>query len=89
MKVCIDQDMCTGCGLCPGLVPVVFILLDDGLAYVREGERIFDGSEGNPKGREGLAEVPEGLADLVLEAAEDSPGECIYIVQDQIAINSP
>jgi len=39
MKVWIDQDLCTGDGLCEEIAPDVFIMLDDGLAYVREGHR--------------------------------------------------
>ena len=34
MKVWIDQDLCTGDGLCEEIAPDVFTLLDDGLAYV-------------------------------------------------------
>ena len=37
MKVWIDQDLCTGDGLCEEIAPAVFTLLDDGLAYVKEG----------------------------------------------------
>ena len=32
-----------------------------------------------PGGSAGLAPVPEGLDDAVSEAAEESPGECIFI----------
>ena len=32
MKVWIDQDLCTGDGLCEEIAPAVFTLLDDGLA---------------------------------------------------------
>ena len=41
MKVWIDQDLCTGDGLCEEIAPDVFTLLDDGLAYVREGDKVF------------------------------------------------
>ena len=34
MKVWIDQDLCTGDGLCEEIAPDVFTLLDDGLACV-------------------------------------------------------
>jgi hypothetical protein len=40
MKVWIDQDLCTGDGLCEEIAPSVFTLLDDGLAYVKEGGTI-------------------------------------------------
>ena len=41
MKVWIDQDLCTGDGLCEEIAPAVFTLLDDGLAYVKEGDKVF------------------------------------------------
>ncbi|GIR35056.1 MAG: hypothetical protein CM15mP49_04410 [Actinomycetota bacterium] len=41
MKVWIDQDLCTGDGLCEEIAPDVFTLLDDGLAYVVEGDKVF------------------------------------------------
>ncbi len=79
MKVWIDQDLCTGDGLCEEIAPDVFVLLDDGLAYVREGEKIYAESEGNSQGAQGLAEVPATLVDAVVEAAEECPGECIFM----------
>jgi ferredoxin len=75
MKVWIDQDLCTGDGLCEEIPPAVFTLLDDGLSYVKEGDKVFD----NPAGHEGLAAVPEGMEEAVQEAAEECPGECIFI----------
>ncbi|MEX0768102.1 MAG: ferredoxin, partial [Microthrixaceae bacterium] len=39
LKVWIDQDLCTGDGLCEEISPAVFALLDDGLAYVKEGDK--------------------------------------------------
>ncbi len=79
MKVWIDQDLCTGDGLCEEIAPDVFVLLDDGLAYVREGDKTFAQSEGNPQGAEGVAVIPDSQVDLVVEAAEECPGECIFI----------
>mgnify|MGYP002628151977 CR=1 FL=1 len=79
MKVWIDQDLCTGDGLCEEIAPDVFTLLDDGLAYVVEGDKIFAKAKGNPEGAEGLAEFPDKMLDAVVESAEECPGECIYI----------
>ncbi|MDH3463383.1 MAG: ferredoxin [Acidimicrobiia bacterium] len=79
MKVWIDQDLCTGDGLCEEIAPDVFVLLDDGLAYVREGPKIFADAEGNPQGAAGLAVVPDGQQGLAVESAEECPGECIFI----------
>jgi len=75
MKVWIDQDLCTGDGLCEEIAPEVFTLLDDGLAYVREGEKVFS----DPGGAAGLANIPDGQLDAVIESAEECPGECIFI----------
>jgi ferredoxin len=75
MKVWIDQDLCTGDGLCEEIAPDVFTLLDDGLAYVKEGDKVFS----DPGGAEGLANVPAGQEEATIEAAEECPGECIFI----------
>ena len=75
MKVWIDQDLCTGDGLCAEIAPDVFVMLDDGLAYVAEDGRIFN----DPGGPSGLANVPEALYGDVIESAEECPGECIFI----------
>jgi ferredoxin len=79
MKVWIDQDLCTGDGLCEEIAPDVFVLLDDGLAYVKEGDQVFAESEGNAEGEKGMADFPGDQMDLVVESAEECPGECIYI----------
>jgi ferredoxin len=87
MKVWIDQDLCTGDGLCEEIAPDVFFGLDDGLFYVKEtegnygAEKLFDG-EANPAGAEGMARIPDKLIESVIEAAEECPGECIFIEVD-------
>src|SRR5205809_7290537 len=78
MKVWIDQDLCTGDGLCEEIAPDVFTLLDDGLAYVKEGPKVFNA----PGGADGLANIPDGQLDAVIESAEECPGECIFIEPD-------
>ena len=75
MKVWIDQDLCTGDGLCEEICPEVFTLLDDGLAYVKEGSDV----KSDPSGSAGVAQVPSGLEDAVTEACKECPGECIFI----------
>ena len=75
MKVWIDQDLCTGDGLCEEIAPDVFTLLDDGLAYVKDGANVLS----NPGGADGLANIPDGQLDAVIESAEECPGECIFI----------
>ena len=79
MKVWIDQDLCTGDGLCEEIAPAVFTLLDDGLAYVRDSDKIFAAAEGNAEGAAGMAVIPDGLLDATIESAEECPGECIFI----------
>jgi len=79
MKVWIDQDLCTGDGLCEEIAPDVFVGLDDGLFYVKEGDKVFSESEGNDEGAKGLAVVPKGQEEAVIESAEECPGECIMI----------
>jgi ferredoxin len=84
LKVWIDQDLCTGDGLCEEIAPDVFFGMDDGLFYVKESaenfgtEKLFDGVA-NPGGAEGMAQFPEGLLEAVIDAAEECPGECIFI----------
>jgi len=84
MKVWIDQDLCTGDGLCAEIAPDVFFGQDDGLYYVKESashygtETLFDGIN-NPASAEGQARIPDSLIDAVIEAAEECPGECIFI----------
>ena len=65
MKVWIDQDLCTGDGLCEEIAPAVFTLLDDGLAYVKEQDDIRN----DPGGSAGMAAVPGDLEDAVVEPA--------------------
>lgn len=79
MKVWIDQDLCTGDGLCAELAPAVFVMLEDGLAYVKEGDKIFAKLHGNPEKGEGTANIPDKFLDEVIQSAEECPGECIFI----------
>jgi ferredoxin len=79
MKVWIDQDLCTGDGLCEEIAPDVFTLLDDGLAYVKEGDKVFATAKGLPQGADGMANIPDNRLDAVIESAEECPGECIFI----------
>jgi ferredoxin len=78
MKVWIDQDLCTGDGLCEEIAPEVFTLLDDGLAYVKDKGKVLS----DPGGVEGLGLVPTGQEDGTIESAEECPGECIFIEVD-------
>jgi ferredoxin len=74
-QVWIDQDLCTGDGICAEIAPDIFVLLDDGLAYVKDSS----GIKSDPGGPQGIVDIPEKQADAVVEAAEECPGECIFI----------
>lgn len=86
VRVWIDQDLCTGDGLCEEICPEIFGGHTDGLFYVKEPEwpSILDDGSG-PKDApiyqmgDGTASVPEHLLNATIEAAEDCPGSCIFI----------
>jgi ferredoxin len=83
LKVWIDQDLCTGDGICVELQPSIFALHEDGLAYVKEASwpDIFNGAGGEPvyKMATGVATVPANAVDATIESAEECPGECIFL----------
>ena len=88
IKVWIDQDLCTGDGLCTEIAPAIFEMHDDGLAYVKEANwPTIYGPDGSPKGEpvyqmaHGLAVVPDNLLNDVIESADECPGECIFITE--------
>jgi len=75
VTVWIDQDLCTGDGLCEEIAPDVFTLLDDGLAYVRESDIFFSVAGGV----EGVDAVLEDLSYALVESAEEGQVECIFV----------
>jgi ferredoxin len=79
--VWIDQDLCTGDGLCVDHCHDVFTLLEDGIAYVVEGDEVLN----DPGGSGSLAMVPHRHVESVIRAAEVCPGECIFIEIDVAA----
>ena len=91
MKVWIEQDLCTGDGLCEEICPSLFDMHDDGLAYVKEADwnSLYgpdaprtDKSDPVYQMAEGTANVPDELAETAIEAAEECPGECIFLEVD-------
>lgn len=87
-RVWIDADACMGAGTCAQIVPEVFQARQDGTWAVKEDAAhfgkavVFDGLAGDghgPDGFEGQARVPDSLVDIVVEAAEECPGECIFV----------
>jgi ferredoxin len=86
--VWIDQDLCTGDGICTDHCPDVFVILEDGIAYVREhGTALND-----PGGSVSLARVPERFEQVVVECAAQCPGECIFVEDEPeplLAVGGP
>ncbi len=78
MRVWIDQDLCTGDGLCLDHCHDVFVQLEDGIAYVAEAGQVLN----DPGGSGSLAHVPARNVVDVIHAAEQCPGECIFIEVD-------
>jgi ferredoxin len=76
LEVSIVQEDCTACGLCAEEADEYFFMADDGLAYVKQPggpkEVVFKGF----LGKVAVAPASEGL---VIEMAEECPGECIYV----------
>lgn len=75
MRVWIDQDLCTGDGLCVDHCPDVFVLLEDGIAYVIEDGQV----QNDPGGSGSLAAVSERNVSDTIHAAGLCPGECIFL----------
>jgi ferredoxin len=78
MRVWIDQDLCTGDGLCIDHCPETFVLLEDGISYVRDGALVGN----DPGGRASIVDVDRRCHDHVIAAALDCPGECIFVEPD-------
>jgi ferredoxin len=73
MKVWIDQDLCSGDGLCSETTPAVFAMGDDGVAHVL----MPDGSQGN--GHDDMAPVSADQESDVRDSAAECPTECIFV----------
>lgn len=84
LRVWIDQDLCTGDGICTDHAPSVFTILEDGIAYCREGDKLFN----DPGGAAELALVPRSAEIDVIDAAAECPGECIFIEFVEITLES-
>ncbi|MGW5672472.1 ferredoxin [Micromonospora sp. NPDC003776] len=85
LQVWVDQDLCTGDGLCVQYAPEVFEFDVDGLAYVK-------GPDGELRQAAGArVDVPEHLRLEVIDSAKECPGECIHVVRasDGVAVAGP
>ncbi|MFJ8595892.1 ferredoxin [Streptomyces sp. NPDC093598] len=85
LEVWIDQDLCTGDGICAQYAPEVFELDIDGLAYVKsaDDELLQDKGATTP--------VPLPLLTDVIDSAKECPGECIHVrrVSDRAEVYGP
>lgn len=73
LEVWIDQELCTGDGICAQYAPEVFELDVDGLAYVKDEDDELCVTEG------AAVRVPLPLLRDVAESAKDCPGDCIHV----------
>ncbi|MDT3396681.1 ferredoxin [Streptomyces sp. B1866] len=85
LEVWIDQDLCTGDGICAQYAPEVFELDVDGLAYVKTAEDELLQDKG------AAVRVPLPLLSEVADSAKDCPGDCIHVrrVSDQVEVYGP
>ena len=85
LRVWVDQDLCTGDGLCVQYAPEVFEFDVDGLAYVKTGSGELLTGPGS------RTDVPANLRLEVIDSAKDCPGDCIHVVRaaDEVEIAGP
>lgn len=72
LSVWVDNDLCTGGGLCLETAPEVFAHNKEGICCVKDGTKLVSGPEA-------LVVVAPEHHDKVMQAADDCPGECIFI----------
>ena len=85
LRVWIDQDLCTGDGLCVQYAPEVFEFDVDGLAYVKnEAGDLLSASRAE-------TDVPERLRLDVIDSAKECPGACIHVLRssDSVEVAGP
>lgn len=73
LEVWIDQELCTGDGLCVQYAPEVFEFDVDGLAYVKDADGALQQHAGQ------RVEVPANLRLDVIDSAKECPGNCIHV----------
>jgi ferredoxin len=85
LRVSVDQDLCTGDGLCVQYAPEVFEFDVDGLAYVKDEAGELQLSAGS------RVDVPAHLRLEVIDAAKECPGECIHVrrAEDDVEVAGP
>lgn len=74
MRVWIDQEECTGSGLCEAIEPDMFVMGADGLAAVLDADTDLPAT--------GAVTVRPECEREVLDASRACPGRCIRIEDD-------
>jgi ferredoxin len=84
-RVWIDQDLCTGDGICVQEARNVFELDVDGLAYVKNADDELLTAPG------AQSDVPADTFAAVVESARKCPGACIHVVRsaDGVEVAGP
>ena len=77
MNVWIDPLECMGAGTCEQIAPQVFVDGGDGIWTVKEDRHYFGVTRVMTS--PAPARVPDDLVDLVIDAAEQCPAECIFV----------
>ena len=85
LRVWVDQDLCTGDGLCVQYAKEVFEFDVDGLAYVKDASGELMTTAG------ARTDVPAHLRLDVIDAAKECPGDCIHVLRasDSVEIAGP
>ncbi len=83
VRVWIDQDCCTGAGLCVDHCPELFVVLDDGIGYVHLNHDVVTAPDGPS------VPVPRRYEQHAIDAVERCPGECIYLEPDDAPAAPP
>ena len=85
LEVWIDQDLCTGDGICVQYAPEVFELDIDGLAYVKGPDDELLSAKG------AATPVPLPLLTDVVDSAKKCPGACIHVRRavDRVEVYGP
>lgn len=73
LRVRVDQDLCTGDGLCVQYAPEVFEFDVDGLAYVKDASGELLVTPG------ATVSVSADVAAAVVDSAIECPGDCIHV----------
>lgn len=77
-RVSIEQDECTGCSACPDYAPKYFYMRQNGMAYVKDNID-QDPEQISHQGFGDSVDIEEADLNVVSDAAEFCPGQCIYL----------